>query len=56
MQILQDTWNNYRAYRRLTGLWAELNSLSLLTETEAYEKKFLEFLECFNRIAYDQIA
>lgn len=26
------------------------------SEVEAYEKKFLEFLECFNRIANDQIA
>jgi hypothetical protein len=29
---------------------------SLEKESESYEKKFLEFLECFNTIASDQIA
>ena len=32
------------------------SSLQDESEVEGYEKKFLEFLECFNRIANDQIA
>ena len=44
------------AYRQLSSLWAEFNSgPSLGEDHEEYEKRFADFLECYIRIAYDQI-
>jgi hypothetical protein len=54
MQFIEQTWNNFWAYKRLHGLWTEFKQVSI--SSDEYEHKLADFLDCFIRITKDQIG